>query len=136
MTDAGTVPSEVPSGPLLLRAAGVAVLLDHPGSLGQKLPQILHWGSDPGPLTGAELARLAADLTPGIHHNAPDTPPEFSLSPGQPEGWLGRPGLAGHRAGADPFPRFRVTHSTVTPEADGSTEVVVTAADQPAGLSL
>ncbi|HST85039.1 MAG TPA: alpha-galactosidase [Kineosporiaceae bacterium] len=136
MTDAGTVPSEVPSGPLLLRAAGVAVLLDQPGLPGGKLPQVLHWGSDPGPLTDAELAKLATDLKPGVNHNALDEPPEFSLSPGQPEGWLGRPGLAGHRDGADPFPRFRVTGSTVTPEADGGTEVVITAADQPAGLSL
>jgi alpha-galactosidase len=136
MTDPRTAPSPVPSGPLLLRAAGVAVLLDRSGLPGEALPQVLHWGSDPGPLEPDELARLAADLIPGVSNNAPDEPPRFSLSPGQSEGWLGRPGLAGHRDGGDSYPRFLVTGSTVTAEDDGGTEFVVTAADETAGLAL
>jgi alpha-galactosidase len=124
------------SEPLLLRAAGAAVLLDLSGEPGSGLPQVLHWGSDPGALTADELTALAADLRPGVSHNALDEPARFSLLPGQPDGWLGRPGLAGHRDGADSYPRFEVTGSTVTPEPDGGTELVVTAADQAAGLAL
>jgi alpha-galactosidase len=122
--------------PLLLRAAGTAVVLDTSGIVGGALPQVLHWGGDPGPLNAAELAELAAAVKPGVAHNSPDEPARFSLLPGQPDGWPGRPGLAGHRDGADAHPRFLVTGSTVTPEPDGGTELVVTAADEQAGLGL
>jgi alpha-galactosidase len=71
-----------------------------------------------------------------VNHNGLDEPARFSLLPGQSEGWSGRPGLAGHRDGTDSFPRFQVTGCTVTPEAGGGTEVLVTAADEPAGLAL
>ncbi len=135
-TEPSVEPSVARSGPLVLRAAGVAVVLDLSGRPGEALPQVLHWGSDPGPMSADELARLAADLIPGVSHNALDKAGRFSLSPGQSEGWLGRPGLSGHRDGADSFPRFQVTGSTLTPEADGGTEFVVTATDQPAGLAL
>ena len=124
------------SEPLLLRAAGTAVLLDLSGEPGSGLPQVLHWGSDPGALEPAELSELAAGLRQGVGHNSLDVPSRFSLLPAQSEGWSGRPGLAGHRDGADSYPRFLVTGFTLTPEPDGACELVVTAADEPAGLGL
>ncbi len=51
--------------PVLLRRAGVAVLVD---VRGPGLPRVLHWGGDPGELDDAALARLGADLTPGVPH--------------------------------------------------------------------
>src|SRR3954451_16479106 len=119
--------------PVLLRAGGTAVVLELSAG---GLPQVLHWGSDPGPLAGDELAALAADLRPGVSQNALDEPARFSLLPGQSEGWLGRPGLGGHRDGADSYPRFEVTDASLTPEAGGGTQLVISAADQPAGLGL
>src|SRR4051794_2807312 len=120
------------SGPLLLRAAGAAVLLDLGTGVGGELPQVVHWGSDPGSLNQDELAQLVVDVTPGVSNNALDEPTRFSVLPGQSEGWQGRPGLAGHRDGANAFTRFRVTGSTLNPVDGDGTEFVVTAADEQA----
>jgi alpha-galactosidase len=122
------------TAPLLLRAAGTAVLIDLTPA-GGGLPQVLHWGADPGPLPDDELSTVG-DLMPAVAHNALDEPSRFTLLPGQPDGWAGRPGLSGHRDGGDPYPRFVVSGNTVTSEPDGGTELVVTAADESAGLGL
>jgi alpha-galactosidase len=127
-----TTMPESGSETIVLRAAGTAVVLDLPA---EGLPEVLHWGHDLGPLTADELSRLR-ELTPSVPNNTMDQPFHFTLLPGQPDGWSGRPGLSGHRDGADPFPRFRTTSSAVTPEPDGGTEVVVHAADQRSGLAL
>jgi alpha-galactosidase len=121
------------SGPLLLRAAGTALLLDQRGT---GIPEVLHWGSDPGPLGPDEIASLVADLGAGVGHNSPDEPFRLSLLPGEPDGWAGRPALSGHRDGRAAFPRFEVTALTVTPEADGATELLVTAADGESGVAV
>ena len=122
------------TAPLLLRAAGTAVLIDL-APPGGGLPQVLHWGADPGPLPDDELVTVS-NLLPGVAHNSLDEAPRFTLLPGQPDGWSGRPGLSGHRDGADPYPRFVVTDTTVTEEPDAATELVVTAVDETAGLGL
>ena len=59
--------------PLLLRAAGTALILEQPVP-GTSLPQVLHWGSDPGALEPAELSELAAGLRQGVGHNSLDVP--------------------------------------------------------------
>src|SRR5689334_9682089 len=86
--------------PHLLRAAGVAVLVDTDGPL---LPRVLHWGADPGALDDDAVRRLAADLTPAVGNAGLDEPWPFPLLPGEADGWSGRPGLAGHRDGRSPF---------------------------------
>jgi alpha-galactosidase len=126
--------STIPFGNVLLRTAGVGVLLDLGGAL---LPRVVHWGADPGPLDAAACARLVADLVPGVPPSALDDPWPFTLLPGEPDGWAGRPGLAGHRDGVAPFPRFAVRSPPVkTTEPDGGQCLEVTAADGAAGLEL
>jgi alpha-galactosidase len=117
----------------LLRAGGVAVLVDATGPL---LPRVLHWGADPGPLSDRALTDLAAALVPGVPPSSLDTPWPFTLLPGEPDGWSGRPGLAGHRDGAAPFPRLALTEPVaVRTEPDGAGVLTAAAADPDAGLA-
>jgi alpha-galactosidase len=119
---------------LLLRSAGVAVLLDISGP---QLPRVLHWGADPGPLDPVALERLVADLLPGQPRSAFGEPVPFPLVPTEVDGWSGRPGLAGHRDGRDPFPRLAVVADpAVATEADGAQVLTAHAADPHAGLDL
>lgn len=127
----------MPTPPVLLRAAGVAVLLDVEGP---QLPRVLHWGADPGELPPEALARLAADLTPVRRQSGPDDPWPFPLLPSEVDGWSGRPGLAGHRDGRDPFPRLRLDPAagapSVTTEPDGAQVLAAHATDPDAGLTV
>ena len=126
--------------PLLLRAAGTAILLDLDGHL---LPRVLHWGADVGDLDLDACRELATALTPAVPHSALDEPIPLTLLPGEPDGWSGRPGVAGHR-GADStqaersaavHPRLAVTAVTgPAVDADGAQQVAVDAADPDAGL--
>ncbi len=118
----------------LLRSAGVAVLLD---TSGPQLPRVLHWGADPGPLDAEALERLVADLRPGQPRSAFGEPVPFPLVPTEVDGWSGRPGLAGHRDGRDPFPRLAVVADpAVAIEAGGAQVLTAQAADPEAGLDL
>ncbi len=123
----------MPANPLLLRAAGAAVILDLDRP---RLPQVLHWGADPGPLSPAELAALPALLDPGVAHNSTDEPLRLSLVPGEPDGWPGRPGLAGHRNGTALFPRFTVTGQVLDGTPETGHRLTIQAADPEAGLVL
>ena len=118
---------------VLLRAAGTGLLLD---TSGPGLPAVVHWGADPGDLDAAARAALVRAVVPGVPHSALDDPWPFTLLPGEPDGWSGRPGLAGHRDGADLFPRLRTTAApAVTAEPDGAQRLVVEAADAAAGVA-
>src|SRR3954449_5454538 len=118
----------------LLRSAGVAVLLDISGP---QLPRVLHWGADPGPLEPEALERLVPDPLPGQPRSAFGEPVPFPLVPTEVDGWSGRPGLAGHRDGRDPFPRLAVVADpAVATEADGAQVLTAHAADPDAGLDL
>ncbi|HEX2809000.1 MAG TPA: glycoside hydrolase family 36 N-terminal domain-containing protein, partial [Kineosporiaceae bacterium] len=117
----------------LLRAAGVGVVVDLAGPLP---PRVLHWGGDPGPLDDEALERLAADVVPGGPHSAVDEPWPLTLLPGEPDGWSGRPGLAGHRDGAGVFPRLALTAPATTEvTADGTQRLIAEAADPQAGVA-
>lgn len=121
-------------GVVLVRAAGVALLLD---TRGDDLPRVLHWGADPGPLDRAACVRLADDLAPAVPNSALDEPWPFTLLPGQADGWSGTPGLSGDRDGAHRFPRWR-RNGPVDVAADQAGAAVITcrAIDPDAGLSL
>ncbi len=119
---------------LLLRSAGVAVLLD---TAGEGLPRVLHWGRDLGDLDPQARERLLGDLTPAVPHSALDGPWPLTLLPGQAEGWSGRPGLAGERDGAVGFPRWRTDGvPAVVAEPDGAQCLEVGARDARSGLRL
>ena len=119
--------------PLLLRAAGVAVLVDTDGP---QLPRVLHWGADPGPLDGDALVRLVADLTPAVGHAGLDEPWPFPLLPGEADGWSGRPGLAGHRDGRSPFAAPALMGPVDVTDDGGAQVLTAHGADPSAGVEV
>jgi alpha-galactosidase len=111
-----------------LTAGGVSLVLD---CRDDALPAVVHWGAALGPLDTDALTALAdADVTP-VSPNEMDDPVRLSVLPEPHRGWSGRPGLAGHRDGADWSPAFTVTSLAVT-----DTAVTADAADTTAGLTV
>lgn len=106
------MPTDPTTRRLHLRAAGVSLVLD---TTGGRVPAILHWGTDLGPLTGEDLTALLAAVTPAISSNGPDVPLRTGILPQSADGWLGRPGLTGSRDdGSGTAPRLTVTGVRIT----------------------
>lgn len=121
--------------PLHLRSAGVSLVLD---AEGERLPRVLHWGADLGDLADEELDALRAASVPPLAPGSTDAPVPVSLLPEQSLGWLGTPGLTGHRDGADfsvAFSSARTEHVR-SPEPGVEHRVRTTARDDAAGLDL
>jgi len=117
-----------------LRAGGVSLVLRLAGG---RLPAVVHWGADLGDLDDDALAALALATAPQPFGYPVDGPMPVSLLPEASAGWPGLQGVTGHRAGAAPAPRFVVTGvETVELPAPWASGVVVTAADEDAGLAL
>jgi alpha-galactosidase len=111
-----------------LTAGGVSLVLD---CRDDALPAVVHWGAALGPLDNDALTALAdADVAP-VSPNEMDDPVRLSVLPEPHRGWSGRPGLAGHRDGADWSPAFTVTSLAVT-----DTAVTADAEDTTAGLTV
>jgi alpha-galactosidase len=117
---------------LHLRAGGTSLVLDRSGP---RLPRVVHWGGDLGELTAADLAALVAADEPQAVTNTMDDLVPVSVLPELSAGWLGVPGLAGHRDGADFSAAFTVEDLRVRTD-DAGPRVLVTAADPVAGLGL
>jgi alpha-galactosidase len=103
----------------ILRAAGCALVVAH-GTSG--LPEVLHWGRDPGELTPADLAELRFGLIRQVSSSALDAPWPLTILPTEPEGWEGRPALTGQVSRQPVLPRW-----TLTDVATTATRIVVTA---------
>ena len=86
-------------GVVLLRAAGVALLVD---ARGPGLPAVLHSGADPG----GDPAAIAEALAPPAAQSTLDAPYTPALLPERAAGHRGRPGLSGSRGGEDFSPAF------------------------------
>jgi alpha-galactosidase len=100
---------------LHLRRGGTSVVVDVRDG---RLPRILHWGPDLGMLSPADLLALADAVQPVIGDSAVTYPQPVPVVPLLAEGWLGRPGLAGSRAGGRGFaPLFRDAVATLDEEA-------------------
>ncbi|WP_219413585.1 alpha-galactosidase [Pseudonocardia nigra] len=125
--------SSFSESPLHLRAAGVSLVLT---TGGHRLPAVLHWGADLGELTDGDRAGLAAAAVPATAPNDPDEVPRVGVLPEHADGWNGRPGLAGQRAGQAWSPRFVLTALEVERSADGGGLVDATGRDADAGLEL
>ncbi|GHJ44464.1 alpha-galactosidase [Catellatospora sp. TT07R-123] len=111
---------------MLLRAAGVGVVLD---ATGPGLPRVLHWGADPG--------EDVTDLLAAGQSVYPHQPLGASLLPAQAQQWAGRPALAGHRDGTYPHLRLlRTAPVAVTTDPRGGGTVTVETADADAGVRL
>ncbi|RBM17817.1 alpha-galactosidase [Streptomyces sp. PT12] len=112
-----------------LRSAGTSLVLDCTGA---GLPRILHWGDDLGDgLDQGVLAALARAEVPQTASNNVDVVVPVAVLPEQSAGWLGTPGLTGHRAGADFSTAFAVTSVEAAERA-----LTVTAEDRTAALVL
>ena len=122
-------------GLIHLRAAGTSLVLDCTGAV---LPRVLHWGADLGPLDEAALRTLRAVDASQQVPNGLDVPVPLSLLPEHAAGWLGTPGLTGHRDGEDFSTAFTVRGVETRQEADGPVRhrVTVTADDPVAALAL
>jgi alpha-galactosidase len=110
---------------IAMRAGGVMLVLD---TTGPKPPRVLHWGADLGPLDQAGLDALRDATAPIPHHL--NEPARLTILPVQADGWLGRPGISGHRDGGWPHPRPVVTD--VSQDGDLLT---INARDDEAGLA-
>ena len=111
-----------------LRAAGVSVVLD---SRGRLLPAVVHWGTDLGDLSAAELADLVVAARPPLGDSEFGSPQRVCVVPTEAEGWLGTPGLSGSRGGRGFSPRFTLVDERET--AGGRTYL---ARDEEAALDL
>ncbi|GAA2893634.1 alpha-galactosidase [Actinoplanes cyaneus] len=120
-------------GPELLHlsAAGVSFVLD---CRGPGLPSVAHWGAALDKAS-AELLTAVAPQPIGFSVDGTVRP---SLLPEQSSGWLGTPGLAGHRDGSAWSTAFQVTAIDHRPPADGRAPdaVQVRALDAEAGLEV
>lgn len=116
-----------------LSAAGVSVVLDlRDGGL----PRVVHWGAALGDLAEVQLQALADAAVPAIGPNAIDQPLAVSVVPEHSRGWLGQPGLAGHRSGKDWSTRFEVRGVHIEDGGASGGQVDVAAYDDHAELSL
>ncbi|MDU0325372.1 alpha-galactosidase [Microbacterium sp. KSW2-21] len=135
----------IPADTILhLAAGGVSVLLDLTEG---RLPAILHWGAGLGRLSEVEADALRLAAIEPASGNVVDEPVRVAMLPEHHAGWEGRPGVTGHRAGADWSPKFTVVSVAVAAEGDplrrdgrlveaGPAVVTVAAADETAGLRL
>jgi alpha-galactosidase len=120
--------------PLHWRAGGVSLVLDCSGPL---LPRVLYWGADLFDNSAPELAGLAVAAAPQRVSNNVDELVPVSVLPEQSVGWIGTPGVTGHRDGAA-FSTLFAVHRVAEEPADGpiGCRLTVTARDDAAGLSL
>jgi len=116
-----------------LRAAGVSVVVD---CRGPRLPRMAHWGADLGDLDERTLENLVRADVQAVVTNVPDRPVTPGLLTEHSAGWMGLPGLLGHRNGRAWSPRFVVTGSTYDVDNDGTQRLITDALDTVAGLEL
>jgi alpha-galactosidase len=117
-----------------LRAAGVSLVLDVSQN---RLPRVMHWGADLGELDEGALASLVTASTEPSVGGELDARYPVAILPEHSWGWMGTPGLSGHRDGRDHSTRFEVStlELTTSGEGDGSVQrLTVQAADAVAQL--
>lgn len=92
-----------------LQAGGVSVVLGCPVD---RLPEVLYWGAALGDLGPEDLAAVAA-LGEPLLENTTDLPVRLGVLPEHGAGWMGTPGLSGHRGGQDWSPLFTAVRHDV-----------------------
>lgn len=93
-------------------------------------PVIVHWGEDLGEATTETLEGLVLAAVPQRVSGGLDVTPVLSLLPTPAHGWLGTPGLEGHRAGSGVSARW-----TLTSVDAGADHATLTLADEEAELT-
>ncbi len=125
---------------VVLRGDGASAVLDITDG---RLPALLHWGADLGPLSGADVATMITGNVGSVVANLVDDPVRVALLPEAWTGWVGRPGLSGSRDGRAWTPRFTTTAVRFdgSPVSDAFAEfgwglLEVDAVDEAASLGL
>lgn len=98
---------------IALRAAGVSLLLV---TAEGRLPEVMHWGADVGPVDEASFEAIVQANRWPVAPNSPDEGLILGLLPEASHGWLGKPGLIGSRDGMDWTPDWHLDEVLV----DGS----------------
>jgi alpha-galactosidase len=111
----------------VLRAAEACAVVDVRDGAA---PRLLHYGADLGP--DVDVAALRAAVARPVPNASFDVPVHPSLLPVEAEGWLGRPGLAGHRSGRQLLPKLAVDSVT----AEGGSHLVIATRDEAAGVAV
>ncbi|MEO7745404.1 MAG: alpha-galactosidase [Actinomycetota bacterium] len=117
----------------LLRAGGVSLLVDVEGP---RLPRVLHWGADLGPLGAGALADVAAALEAPVGGSTLDDAWTPTLLPTEDDGWAARPGVSGWGPGGASLRLRLVEDVRVTEAADGGIELRAVAADVEVGVQV
>lgn len=112
--------------PIHLRNGGTSVVLDPDAAA---LPAIVHWGADLGDVGPAELVAMSLAALPQRVSGGLDQPATLTLIPQESSGWLGTPGLVGHRDGR----HFSTRLATTDLRADAAS-ATITARDDAARL--
>lgn len=107
-----------------LSTAGVSVVL---AADSQALPAIAYWGAALGELDAATGQRILADMHPVRATSEPDAPLPVGILPEAKQGWMGFPGIAGHRDGQGSFADVRQVSYRHTPASTPSETHKVTA---------
>ena len=125
-------PPPAPSRLHHLRTGGVSVVVETDS---RGLPRILHWGADLGPLSDDDLRAVSVVSVGPVTSYVPDLPVPAAMLPEPASGWLGRPGLSGHRRGTASSPLFTTEHLEQT---DGHSTAILRAEalDSDAALAL
>jgi alpha-galactosidase len=111
--------------PVVLSAAGTGLVVD---VAGPGTPRVAHWGADVGGAAGDVIQAGSVD---GI---GPLTVP---LLPAQVDGWMGRPGLSGHRDGTAGHLRLAQTGPVdVAYDPAGGGSLTAKLADKDAGIEV
>jgi alpha-galactosidase len=111
----------------VLRAAGACVVVDAtPGAP----PRLLHYGADLG--SDVDVAVLAAAVERPVPISSFDGPVRPGVLPVEADGWLGRPGLAGHRHGRQVLPRFEVE----SVQLEGASRLSIDSVDDLTGVAV
>jgi alpha-galactosidase len=112
--------------PIHLRNGGTSVVLDPAVAA---LPAIVHWGADLGDIGTAELTAMSLAARPQRVSGGLDRPAALTLIPQESSGWLGTPGLVGHRDG-----RHFSTRLETTETRTDAASATITARDEAARL--
>ena len=114
---------------LHLSVPGTSLVLDVSGT---GLPEIVHWGAALGAAEAGTLSGLSLAVQRPLAGSGPDERVAVTLPPQAGLGYVGLPGLRGHRGGRDTAPVFGSVD--VTQRAGG--EVVVRSSAREHGLEL
>ncbi|MFJ4223540.1 alpha-galactosidase [Microbacterium sp. NPDC089695] len=97
---------------LHLRRGGTSVVIDLASP-----PVIVHWGEDLGDASAEALQGLALAAAPQRVSGGLDVTPVLSVLPTPGHGWLGTPGLEGHRSGTGVSARWHLAATDATADS-------------------